>query len=461
MRSPARTIVIIGGGFSGTSLATSLLQRPPAGRTHVVLIERRAAIGQGVAYQPNDPLHLLNVPASRMSADSADPDQFIRFVQQRDPTLHSEEFLPRPLYGEYLRQRLIAAQRTAPPHITLDCIQGNAHAIHRIDTDGPYLIDIDSRQRVLADDVVLACGDPPPASPSFARHLDGHGAYVCDPFRDDAVRADTQTLLLIGTGLTMADVVVSAAQRAPGITIHALSRHGLLPAKQTSQGGHTPAQNPFGATPPRTVRDLLRSFHAALKATQAAGGDWRDVINGARPHVSAIWSDLPRAEQQRFLRHLRCRWDAHRHRLPPAVASRLGELRQHQQLHIHAGQIEELSDEHGRLRVRWRVRGQPQRRELLVDRVVNCTGADRRLENTQDPLLRDVLQQGYGLADALGLGIRTTDYGALIGRNGQPANHLFYLGPMLRAGHWEATAVGELRVHVDRLAQRLLQSAPA
>jgi hypothetical protein len=32
---------------------------------------------------------------------------------------------------------------------------------------------------------------------------------------------------------------------------------------------------------------------------------------------------------------------------------------------------------------------------------------------------------------------------------------LFYLGPMLRAGHWEATAATELRNHADQLARHL------
>jgi hypothetical protein len=33
---------------------------------------------------------------------------------------------------------------------------------------------------------------------------------------------------------------------------------------------------------------------------------------------------------------------------------------------------------------------------------------------------------------------------------------LFYLGPMLRATHWEATAATELRDHAARLAAHLL-----
>src|ERR1700733_6828106 len=71
MRSPVRTIAIIGGGFSGSVLAARLLRRPPAEPSRIVLIERRAQLGRGVAYQATVHQPLLNVPAGRMSADPA------------------------------------------------------------------------------------------------------------------------------------------------------------------------------------------------------------------------------------------------------------------------------------------------------------------------------------------------------------------------------------------------------
>jgi uncharacterized NAD(P)/FAD-binding protein YdhS len=46
----------------------------------------------------------------------------------------------------------------------------------------------------------------------------------------------------------------------------------------------------------------------------------------------------------------------------------------------------------------------------------------------------------------------------VIGREGKPVDHLYYLGPWLRARDWESTAVPELRDHALALAQRL---APA
>jgi len=54
----------------------------------------------------------------------------------------------------------------------------------------------------------------------------------------------------------------------------------------------------------------------------------------------------------------------------------------------------------------------------------------------------------------LGLEI-DADY-RLLGRDGETASGLFYVGPMLKARYWESIAVPELRVHAAKLAARLL-----
>ena len=64
-------VAIVGGGASGTLLAAQLLR---AGGTRVVLIERGARLGRGVAYGTRFAGHLLNVPAASMSGLPDDPD---------------------------------------------------------------------------------------------------------------------------------------------------------------------------------------------------------------------------------------------------------------------------------------------------------------------------------------------------------------------------------------------------
>jgi len=464
MRPPVRTIAIVGGGFSGTVLAAALLRRPPAASCRIVLIERREQVGRGVAYCQSPHQPLLNVPAERMSADPEDPLQFVRFAQRREPRCAAQQFLPRELYGDYLQEVLQQALVAAPSHVSLRIIHGDAVAMQRIDSAGPYLVGLADGQRVLAEQVVLACGDPPPAHASAPSAIADHPAYQCDPHSDLALRADCSRLLLIGTGLTMADVAVAAATLNPDIRIDAISRHGLLPAVQITASGHGPGfaapARPFRSyLGDRTLsaRTLLRAFRDLLGDLGRAGGDWRDAVNAVRQDVPALWRGLPLQERARFLRHLRVYWEVHRHRMPPAIGERLRELQRTGQLRIHAGHIERIEAAGDALQVRWRRRGEGGSSALVIDRVINCAGADRRLARTRDPLLQQLMATGLAVPDPFGLGWRTGVHGALIGHDGHAANHLFYLGPMLRADHWEATAVGELRVHAQRLAAVLAQ----
>jgi uncharacterized NAD(P)/FAD-binding protein YdhS len=461
MRSPVRTIAIIGGGFSGTVLAAALLRQPPPEPVRIVLVERDEQIGRGVAYRQSQFRPLLNVPAERMSADPADALQFARFAQRRGGGSAAQQFLPRELYGEYLQDLLRQAQQAASAHVGFERLRAEAIAIHRIDASGPYLVGLSVPQQLLADQVVLACGDPPPAPPPGASDIAGDPRIQCDPHFDQALRADCGSLLLIGTGLTMADAALAAAASNARIDIHAISRHGLLPAVQSAAPARSSAADREFASyiGPGALgaRALLRAFRAQLRDLAPSGGDWRDAVNAARAAAPTLWQRMALPERGRFLRHLRVYWDAHRHRMPPEIGERLDALRRTGRLRVHAGNILRIEDGGSALRVHWRPRGTNSAIELRVDRVVNCAGSDRRLGRSADPLLQALLASGLAVPDALGLGWRTGAHGALIDRHGRTATHLFYLGPMLRAEHWEATAVGELRVHAQQLAAALAQ----
>jgi uncharacterized NAD(P)/FAD-binding protein YdhS len=398
-----------------------------------------------------------------MSADAQDPLQFARFAQRRDPALGAQQFLPRELYGDYLQQLLREAAQARPPEVVFECVRGEANALHRIDSHGPYLIGLSEGRQLLADDVVLACGDPPPVDSPWASGIAQHPSYICDPHQPSALGADCKRMLLIGTALTMADVAVAAAAQNPHVELHALSRHGLLPAVQsTSVSQSIDALADFRTRLADGVigaRRLLRAFRAQTCDLQRRGGDWLDAVSAARVAAPELWQRMPAAERHRFLRHLRVHWDVHRHRLAPATGAQLARLQQAGRLRIHAGHVRSIDDADGSLRVRWRPRGASLVRELTVDRVIDCSGSARRLGRTQDPLLTALMGTGLAVADPLGLGWLTGEHGALIDRDGRAARHLYYLGPMLRADHWEATAVGELRVHAQQLAAALAQVA--
>ena len=453
-----RTIVIVGGGFCGTVLAANLLRRPPSGPTRLVLIERSGAVGRGVAYADREFPYLLNVPASRMSANSAAPNEFLEFVQRRIPGAGGEDFLPRALYGEYLQEFLLAAQLSAPSNVRLDVVNGDVTNVRRLERHLPLQVELRDGRKLTADDVVLALGNPKPALLTVAEPVANHPAYVADPWSSELQFSRAESVLLIGTGLTAADVINAASadpQRTP--TLHALSRHGLVPPRQTAfrPDAFKGDGNALVLAAATSLRGLTKSVRLLAREAESIGGDWREAITFVRNMAPTIWQRLSEHDRVRFLRHLRAQWDAHRHRLPLQLIQRIEQLRKTQRLHVHAGQLLRFADRDGRIEVAWRARGTESERTALFDRVVNCTGPDYAVARSTEPLWRSLVQCGLCVPDPLGLGLRTGPRGAILDADGWPGPHLFYVGPMLLADLWEATAAAELRTHAEKLATLL------
>jgi uncharacterized NAD(P)/FAD-binding protein YdhS len=355
---------------------------------------------------------------------------------------------------------LNAAERTAPRHLRLERVHGEATAIRQIERTGPVIVDVANR-RWLADQVVLACGDPPSTCKVYATDVATHPAYVRDPHVGECIRESDDVVLLIGSGLTMVDMALAAVAKNPSVRLTAMSRHGLLPAVQSDA---LPSVLHVGAKlnghfDRLTVRQLFANVRSLARDAESLGGDWREVFMRMRDMASGLWGRLSEVERRRFMRHVRVHWDVHRHRMPPAVAEQVASLQRTGQLRVRAGRIQQLCAAGNRIAALWRARGRFDTQELWVDRVVDCSGADQRLEHTTDVLLRCLLDAGLASPDAAGLGLRTGQHGALVDASGRPATRLFYLGPMLRADHWEATAVGELRVRAEKLAMALSQPA--
>jgi uncharacterized NAD(P)/FAD-binding protein YdhS len=456
-----RTIVIVGGGFSGVAVAAQLLRRPPAEPTRLILIERAAEVGRGAAYTDRKFPYLLNVPASRMSACASAPNQFLEFAQRRIPNATGEDFLPRALYGEYLREMLLAAELSAPRHIRFEILKSEVVNIRRIERHVPLQVELHDGVRLTADDVVLALGNPAPSSIGAASGVLTHSAYIEDPWTQELQFDRPQNVMLIGTGSTAVDVI-NRASNEPLFTptLHAVSRHGLVPPRQTAfrpdafKGDGTALLHAAS----RSLTGLTGAVRLLAEEAERCGGDWREAITFVRNTAPTIWQSLPHRDRVRFLRHLRAHWDVHRHRLPPQMLHRVELLKSNQRLHIHAGRIQSLAAEGSRIQATWKERHGGKTCTHVFDWVVNCTGPDYDIRRAKDRLWKNLLQCGLCIPDALGLGLRTGPKGAVIDADGWPGPHLFYVGPMLRADYWESTAVGELRVHAQKLAAVLREN---
>lgn len=449
-------ITIIGAGFSGSVLATELARSAPTG-VDLCLVGMPDGFGRGVAYGEARPEHLLNVRARELGATQDQPGEFARWLNL---TRRAEEsFLPRLVYGEYLYSRLQSAAQ-----VSLAGFNQVAQEAVAVDREaGAFRVTLADGSDFLTDKVVLAVGTLPP------QRLQGVGprllvdpAYIAWPWQrslrgEDAlarVPRDAR-VLIVGTGLTMADTVVTLLRRGHAGPITAISRHGLLPH------AHLPEQGPAIALPPNVLHALNSADVAQLLRTLRSLApivpDWRALVDALRPYLQGYWKTLPDEQRGRFLRHLRSYWEIVRHRLAPSVHEELEQLRALGQLRVRAGRLLRASRGASAVEVLVRERGQAHASAEQYDVLVRATGLDTDIERTSHPLVGQLRDAGTISADPSGLGLRATAQFEALDRHGAPVRGLYCVGPLLRGQLWEITAVPELRVAARQLAQQLLK----
>jgi uncharacterized NAD(P)/FAD-binding protein YdhS len=442
----AETIAVVGAGYTGTMLAVQLLRR---GDARVLLFERTGTFGPGLAHGTPCPAHLLNVRTDRMSAFPDDAGHFARWLATAHPTYTDPNgFAPRRLYGEYLRWILDEAMAAAPGR--LERIAGEVTAVRA--EAGDTSVTLADGRRFEADRVVLAFGNPPPDAPG-PRGLGGAPAdrYLADPWAPGALAAvrPSDEVLLIGTGLTMIDVVLALDTQGWIGRALALSRRGLLPRP------HDAAQLPAEAWPTPDV-----SLSHRIKAVRARAREvtWGRALDEIRPFNQALWRGAELGERSRFLRHLRPWWDVHRHRTAFEVGAKIEAFRARGSLDIAGGRIVDAEPYAGGVWVDWRPRGETQARRGRFDRVVNCTGPLSDLSKSSEPLLKDLFARGLVRTDALRLGLDVDPQWRVIDAEGQPNPRLYAAGPITKGECWEIVAVPEIRGQVAAMAERFAQA---
>lgn len=440
-RTPARDlpIAIIGGGFSGTLLAINLMRYG----VKVVLIERSSAqLAKGVAFGTRRPEHLLNVRAANMSAFPDDARHFLRWMNFAEGE-EANRFVPRLTYGTYLRDLLVQALAKAGPDARI--VDGEACSIEFGQaTADVHLAD---GETVHCRAAILALGNFPPAPHPVFEDLPP-ALYAADPWERGAVEglADLDEVLVVGSGLTAADVVLSLESSGFAGRVTVLSRRGLKPLAHAESG---PVVTPV-PDPDLRGTDLIREIRRRAREI-----GWRAAVDALRPHTQNIWRRHSSAAQASFLRHLRPYWDIHRHRLAPSVAARLTAMEEAGRLRYIAGKLTGAQEAHGGAAVTYRPRGQERLETLAVDRVFNCAGPDGNLTRIEAPILAQLLAAGRIRSDAHRLGVDVDHLGRVRDAAGAVQDALLAVGPITKGEAWEIVAVPDIRRQVWGLARFL------
>ena len=455
-------VAIVGGGYSGAMVAAQLLHKAAhsGAPLHVVIVDQQTSIAEGAAYRTPDPRHLLNVPASNMSAWPDRPDDLLQWARNRDSSVGPYTFLQRHAYGEYLRGAFFEAVAQAGARTSIAIRREEAGAIERIENG--WRVHCSEGPSIEARVVVLATGHRPPMDPLKQRWSGSRARYIEDPWSSLALTSiePDETVCLLGTGLTAVDVLQSLLRRGRTAAIVALSRRGLLPAAHA--GSVLPRIDPMGWLGPLLraergipIRSITRKLRRAVLAAESGGHDWRQVIDGLRPHISQIWQALPPDDRRRFLRHARAFWEVMRHRMAPPVADQVRGAERAGIFSTGAARVLVARGALDGVTLTVRRRGGAVAEVHEFDWIVNCTGPGSGPEIGLPPVVAGLLAAGFLEEDSFGLGVRSTSDGrALV--EGRVIEDLVLIGSLRKADMWESTAVPELRVQAALAADAVL-----
>jgi uncharacterized NAD(P)/FAD-binding protein YdhS len=421
------SIAIVGGGASGVLTAFQLL-KDPARALSVTVHEASGVLGRGIAYGTSDPRHLLNVRARHMSAYADVPSDLLDWTLRagRDP--HPHGLLPRMEYAAYLQDTLADV---ADHRLTISA--GRVDDVVPV----PGGFELRTRDRVTtAALVVLAYGNQ---TPQELGELSGLPGYLPNPWDLAAIRAlpGDASVVVVGTGLTAIDTVITLLADEPRRRAVMVSRHGLLPRAHIEQQSTAwVTEVPDGPLVADAVAALVRS---QIDAARAHGVDWRNVVDGLRPQTQSIWRRLDLAERKRFLATYARDWEVRRHRMAPEVADRIRGYRRDGRLTVADGGLAAVD-------------------VASADAVVNCTGPLTDISRSADPLLQALQGRGLVVPDPLRLGLDATPAGEVIGADGVVVPGLFAVGPPRKGVLWESTAIPEIRTQAAEVARLVLRA---
>lgn len=437
----------------------SLLRSQYAGE--IIIHEPEPEIGPGLPYGAAAPWHQLNVIATRASLREEDPDHWWQWAKIHGPALgwpdtrhaDSHSYLPRRLFGHYIRFELAEARR-GNPHATVTHERSPVVSIE--EAASGFLITSRDGLVSFCDSVVLAIGAPSPNRLQVpgAAALRAAGRWIDDPWDPVRLRAlpPDQPVLIVGSALTMADTVVSLRQLGHCGQILVLSRHGIVPEERREQ-----PTRPSGLSADLSVLPLSTLLRQLRHAVALHGQDrWQGVFEDLRSYSNALWCGLPTEARRQFMRHLRPYWDAHRFRMPPETAQIVTGLRAAGILRVLKGRLNDVALTGDGIRARAVIRGQGGIVEMQASAVIDCTGPRQSDNDWAGGLLEQMQQHGMVQTSPCGIGIHATPEGEILASGDRIVPGLYGLGPALRGTLLETTAIAEIRQQASMTAERLV-----
>lgn len=435
-------IAIIGGGFSGLAVLANLvkaLTRP----MRIAVVSREPAGVFGPAYSTPRAEHLLNVRASAMGLYADDHGHFLKWAQDNGHNAKAGDYMPRPLYGQYLASVLAETKAAAAErNIPLDFFQGEVDDV----ADEDEYLEIRSGSDIIAARyVVLAIGN------SLKAQEDKVAGLVNNPWHYDfSALKDKSSVAIIGSGLTAADTIVSILRSGWQGKMACFSGTGLLPRAHLPE--YDAARVPKVDGSRFLNQRLSRIMLEIRKDVKTAGVEWQYVIDSLRPLTQDLWRSLGATDKTRLAEKYFTLWNVHRHRYAASISDEIDAAIASGQLTLEKAKCRDVSPIDGGVSIELHTRNKPPRRETF-DIAFNCVGVNYKIDN--NPLLKKMTESGMLKRASNPYGVTASDNFVGARKMGGMV-HVF--GTPLFGQLFETTAVPELRAQAAAVAKSIIST---
>lgn len=438
-------VAIIGGGAAGTFAALAIRERVPDAQ--LVIYNPSGDLCRGVAYSFPQRWLRLNIPASKMGGGvEGDRSTFADWLLQTHG-LPSTEYAPRFLFGDYLADLMRALTNARGCEIRHEEVT----SVRRL-ANGGYCVETPEGSTD-ADIVLLCTGHLPPN-----RFMPEHPRIIADvwaPKALDEIEPDDR-LLIVGTGATAVDVVLTLQRSSHRGLITMISPHGHLPIVDAAEESYPE----FFSLKDADLKPLaiLKRLREEVARAKQSGAAWQNVVDSFRHNVCAIWQCWSVRERKQFLRHGAHMWLVHRHRLAPDVAELMKDLMASNKLDIRQARYKSLEEAPEGFLVQ--LGGKSASTRINVNRIINTTGPSLAFKHASAPLYRQLFAERMACQNDMGMGLQVDDDSQLLDANQRPQTGLYVLGSATRGHFWEVTGAPDIRLRASLIAEHIFQENP-
>lgn len=426
-------ILLIGLGATGTLVLKQLSSQT---EHSVWAVEsHRDQLFRGVAYAQKFNRCPLNVQAKSMAMIGESDLDFVQWLQRKRHPYGADDFVPRSIYGDYLEEWGLQVVNSMGSRFNL--VVSTVSDL-KPTKSGVYAV-IDGLTHVF-DCVILATGNQQPARlPGVAKTVPGYFQSSWDI--DWNTFPQNGKVVVVGSGLSAIDVLIEANGRGFKGEFLVVSRHGRWPTTFSI----APISHDLEWPEDRSLNSIMRWFAVNYKL----GVPVESMVHLLRTHFQMLWKGWTYAEQDFFLKRLKHRWDALRHRIPPESASLLKWYKATKRLRVIPGEIDDVEYHQGQLRVLIKRKNGT----LAVQTAFAMVNATGPAVKPSGAWLR-WLEQGWLTWHPNGLGPQLHGLHP-VSKQGEVHQRIFVVGPPQRAELWETTAIREIKVQVEQAMDNL------